>query len=222
MRRAAGTCLATRGGDVLRRVGCSLESLGAASSNLMARYRGLPTIRRVGVLREASARAPFHLRGAGECSSGGGVRHPRPHGGVGCRLHAQNHQEESLVMGDVTELRPLVLGYARLAPFAGPGRLAQVQARLAGYAQQQGLRLGTVYFERAGTAPHFEYVNAPPSAFADLLAGAAPRTARVTGVVVPSLDDFGEQKDERIAELEDRLGLVVRAADTADGHDSRE
>jgi len=118
-------------------------------------------------------------------------------------------------MGDVTELRPLVLGYARLAPFAGPGRLAQVQAKLAKYAQQQGLKLGTVYFERAGTAPHFEYVIEPPSAFADLLAGAA-RTARVTGVVVPSLDDFGDQKDERIAELEDRLGLVVRASDMPD------
>jgi hypothetical protein len=35
--------------------------------------------------------------------------------------------------------------------------------------------------------------------------------------VVPSLDDFGDLKDQRIAELEDRLGLVVRAADTADG-----
>jgi hypothetical protein len=35
---------------------------------------GTPKIRCTGVLHEASARAPFQLRGAGECSSGDGVR----------------------------------------------------------------------------------------------------------------------------------------------------
>jgi hypothetical protein len=138
-------------------------------------------------------------------------------GVAGSRLNTHHsNREKSIAMGAVTELRPLVLGYARVAPFAGPGRLAEVQERLANYAQHEGLTLGTVYFERIGTAPHFEYVNAPPSAFADLLAGAVQAT-QVTGIVVPSLDDFGDLKDQRIAELEDRLGLVVRAADTADG-----
>jgi hypothetical protein len=74
MRRAAGRCLSARGGVALRRVGCPLESLGAASSNLMARQRGLLLIRRAGAQREATARKPFHLRGEGENSPDDGAR----------------------------------------------------------------------------------------------------------------------------------------------------
>jgi hypothetical protein len=215
MRRAAGMCLAPRGGVVLCRVGCPLESLGAVSSNLMARRRGLLLIRCAGSSSEACVRAPFHLRGEGENSSGDGSHCPRPPhrmGAAGRRLNTHhNHQEESLVMGEVTELRPLVLGYAQLGPFAGQARLTAVQARLATYAQQAGLMLGTVYFERTDTAP---------AAFTDLLAAVVRN--RVTGVVMPSLRDFGDLEDERVTALEDDLSIVVHEADLPSVHDPRD
>ena len=220
MRRAAGTCLAARGGVALRCVGSPLESLGAVSSNLMARRRGLLLIRRAGALREATTRAPFHLRGKGENSSDDGACHlQQPHrvGVAGGRLNVDyRNQEESFAMGEVIELRPLVLGYARLAPFAGHGQHTMMQGQFASYAHGEGLQLGTIYFERTGSAPHFEHSDEAP-AFADLVA--AIQRSRARGVVVPSLSAFGEQKDKRVAELEDVLGVVVY---TVDVHDPRD
>jgi hypothetical protein len=55
------------------------------------------------------------------------------------RLHAnQRSQKASVVMGEVIQLRPLVLGYARLAPFAGHGHHTTVQAQLSSYALGPG------------------------------------------------------------------------------------
>jgi hypothetical protein len=45
---------------------------------------------------------------------------------------------------------------------------------------------------------------------------------RVTGVVVPSLRDFGDLADERVTELEDGLSIVVHEADLASVHDPRD
>jgi hypothetical protein len=215
MLRAAGMCLSARGDIALRRVACPLESLGAASSNLMARHRGLLLTRRAGAQREATARTPFHLRGEGENSPDDGFRclqQTHRMEAAGRRLSARyNYQEESLVMGDVTEIRPLVLGYAQLGPFADEAQLTAVQARLNTYAQQAGLKLGTVYFERTDTAP---------AIFTDLLAAVVRN--RVTGVVVPSLRDFGDLADERVTELEDGLSIVVHEADPVSVHDPRD
>ncbi|WP_432874786.1 hypothetical protein ACQPYH_22825 [Kribbella sp. CA-245084] len=125
----------------------------------------------------------------------------------------------SVVMGEVVQLRPLVLGYARLAPFAGHGHHTIVQAQLSSYALRAGLQLGTVYFERAGSLPLFDHADAAP-AYLSLVAGL--RHSQATGVVVPSLDAFGDEKDKRIAELEDDLGVVVHAVDADDVHDPRD
>ncbi|MEV8373637.1 hypothetical protein AB0P21_12910 [Kribbella sp. NPDC056861] len=114
-------------------------------------------------------------------------------------------------MAEVTNLRPLVLGYAQLGPFADQTQFTAVQGKLAAYAQRAGLMLGTVYFERAGAAPE---------AFTDLLAAVVRN--RVTGVVVPSLTDFGDLEDERVAELEDGLSVVVHEADRASPTDLRD
>ena len=104
-------------------------------------------------------------------------------------------------MDEVTKPQPLVLGYAQLGPFADQAKFTAVQGRLATYAQQAGLMLGTVYFERTDTAP---------AAFIDLLAAVVRN--RVTGVVVPSLSDFGDLENERVAVLEDSLSVVVHEA----------
>ncbi|MFC0623786.1 recombinase family protein [Kribbella deserti] len=138
-------------------------------------------------------------------------------GAAGSRLNVDHkNQEESLVMGEVIELRPLVLGYARLAPFASHSQHTTVQKRLSSYAHRQGLQLGTIYFERTGSAPHFEHSDEAP-AFNDLVA--AINRTRATGVVVPSLDHFGEHKDKRVAELEDAVGVVVYTVDVYDLRD---
>ncbi|GAB3922721.1 hypothetical protein GCM10029976_011870 [Kribbella albertanoniae] len=122
-------------------------------------------------------------------------------------------------MGEVVQLRPLVLGYATLAPFAGHGKYTAVQALLSSYAQRAGLQLGTVYFESTGSLPLFEHDNQAP-AFDSLVAGL--KHSSVTGVLVPSLDAFGEEKDKRIAQLEDDLCVVVHAVDAEDVHDPRD
>lgn len=122
-------------------------------------------------------------------------------------------------MGEVVQLRPLVLGYARLAPFAGHGQHTIVQAQLSAYAQRVGLQLGTIYFERTGSLPLFDHID-PAPAYTSLLAGL--RHPQVTGVVVPALDAFGDEKDKRITELEDDLGVVVHAVDANDVHDPRD
>lgn len=215
-------CPAMRGGIVLRCVGRPLESLGAASSNLMARRRGLPRPgARAYSVRRATARAPFHFRGEGEPFSDDGVRGPQQAHRMGAadrRLNVSNHNEqENSVMGEVKKLRPLVLGYARLAPFAGQAKLTAVQAELSAFAHSAGLQLGTVYFERTGTPPHFDHDD-PAPAFGDLLNAIERNQAR--GVLVPSLSDFGDLQDERITHLEDELGVVVRAADVEDADDA--
>jgi hypothetical protein len=122
-------------------------------------------------------------------------------------------------MGEVIELRPWVLGYARLAPFASHSQHTIVQAQLSSYAQRAGLRLGTIYFERSGSLPLFDHAD-PAPAYASLVASL--KESKASGVVVPSLDDFGDQKDKRIAELEDDLGVVVHAVDNNDLHDPRD
>ncbi|GAA0612504.1 hypothetical protein GCM10009534_54050 [Kribbella sandramycini] len=122
-------------------------------------------------------------------------------------------------MGEVVQLRPLVLGYARLAPFAGHGQHTAVQAQLTTYAQEAGLQLGTVYFERTGSLPLFDHAD-PAPAYTSLLAGL--RHPGVTGVVVPSLDAFGDEKDKRLAELEDDLATVVHVVNAEDVHDPRD
>lgn len=134
MRRAACMCLAARGGVALRRVSSPLESLGAGSSNLMARRRVPLLIRRAGALRQAYVRTPFHLREEGEYFSDDGARHLQQlHrlGAAGGRSNVDHrNQEESLVMGEVIELRSFVLGYARLAPFAGHSQHTMMQGQL--------------------------------------------------------------------------------------------
>lgn len=124
-------------------------------------------------------------------------------------------QEASVVMGEVVQLRPLVLGYARLAPFAGHGQHTVVQAQLSSHAQSAGLQLGTVYFGRTGSLPLFDHADAA-SAYTSLIASL--KHSQASGVLVPSLTAFGDERDKRIAELEDDLGVVVRAVD-ADVHD---
>jgi hypothetical protein len=111
------------------------------------------------------------------------------------------------------------LGYARLAPFAGQGQHTAVQAQLSAYAQNAGLQLGTVYFERTGSLPLFDHADAAP-AYTSLLAGL--RHSQASGVLVPSLDAFGDEKDKRITELEDDIGVVVHAVDANDVHDPRD
>jgi hypothetical protein len=114
-------------------------------------------------------------------------------------------------------LRPLVLGYARLAPFAGHGQHTVVQALLSSYAQSAGLLLGTIYFERSGSLPcSITATQRPRTRFV-----AGLKHSQVSGVLVLSLTAFGDERDKRIAELEDDLGVVVRAVD-ADLHDPRE
>jgi hypothetical protein len=136
------------------------------------------------------------------------------------RLHAnQASQEASVVMGEVVQLQPLVLGYARLAPFAGHGQRATVQAQLSSYVLRAGLQLGTVYFESTGSLPLFDHADTAP-AYMSLVAGL--RHSHASGVVVPSLDAFGDEKDKRIAELEDDLGVVVHAVSANDVHDPRD
>ncbi|MBB6566261.1 hypothetical protein [Kribbella sandramycini] len=44
----------------------------------------------------------------------------------------------------------------------------------------------------------------------------------MTGVVVPSLDAFGDEKDKRLAELEDDLATVVHVVNAEDVHDPRD
>ncbi len=122
-------------------------------------------------------------------------------------------------MGEVVPLRPLVLGYARLAPFAGHGQHTIVQAQLSSYAQSVGLQLGTVYFERTGSLPLFDHADAAP-AYTGLVAGL--KHSQASGVLVPSLDAFGDEKDRRLAELEGDLGVVVHAVDANDVHDPRD
>ena len=122
-------------------------------------------------------------------------------------------------MGEVLQLRPLVLGYARLAPFAGHGQHTTVQAQLSTYARKAGLELGTIYFERTGSLPLFDHTD-PAPAYTSLVAGL--RHPKATGVLVPSLDAFGEEKDKLIAELEDDLGVVVHAVDANEVHDPRD
>ncbi|MEV6287770.1 hypothetical protein [Kribbella sp. NPDC051770] len=122
----------------------------------------------------------------------------------------------STAVGQSIQLRPLVLGYACLAPFAGRGRHSIVQAKLSSYAHRAGLQLGTVYFERTGSLPLFEHIE-PTPAYTSLLAGL--RNSPATGVVVPSPEVFGEERDKRIADLEDDLGVVVHVVDADDLHD---
>ena len=121
-------------------------------------------------------------------------------------------------MGEVVQLQPLVLGYARLAPFAGHRQHTVVQAQLSSYAQSAGLQLGTIYFERTGSLPLFDHADAA-SAYTSLIAGL--KHSQASGVLVPSLTAFGDERDKRIAELEDDLGVVVRAVD-ADVHYPRD
>jgi PII-like signaling protein len=81
------------------------------------------------------------------------------------------------------------------------------------------LQLGTVYFERTGSPPLFDHTD-PAPAYTSLLAGL--RRPQVAGVVVLSLDAFGDEKDKRLAELEDDLGVVVHVVDAEDVHDPRD
>jgi len=81
-----------------------------------------------------------------------------------------------------------------------------------------GLQLGTIYFERTGSLPLFDHADAA-SAYTSLIAGL--KHSQASGVLVPSLTAFGDKRDKRIAELEDELGVVVRAVD-ADVHDPRD
>lgn len=122
-------------------------------------------------------------------------------------------------MGEVVQLRPLVLGYARLAPFASHGQHTTVQAQLSTYARKAGLELGTIYFERTGSLPLFDHAD-PAPAYSSLVVGL--RNPKVTGVLVPSLEAFGDEKDKRVAELEDALGVVVHTVDAEDVHDPRD
>jgi len=48
------------------------------------------------------------------------------------------------------------------------------------------------------------------------------RESRAVGVVVPSLDAFGDEKNKRLTELEDDLGVVVHAVDATNVHDPRD
>ncbi|MET7279037.1 hypothetical protein ABZS29_12465 [Kribbella sp. NPDC005582] len=131
----------------------------------------------------------------------------------------QGKQEASTVMGEVIKLRPLVLGYARLAPFAGHGQHSVVHALLSSYANRAGLQLGTVYFDRWGSPPLFVH-DEPTPAFNGLLAGL--RESRAAGVVVPSLDTFGHEMVRCVAELEDDLCVVVHPVDAEGVHDPRD
>lgn len=227
MRWAAGLLVATRGSVApcsagrppARPPARPLDRLGTVPHTSRCGAED-PDARCTGVLREASARAPFHLRGPGEWPSGDGVRHPQISqrvGVAGRHLYAdQKDQEASAVMGEVIQLRALVLGYARLAPYAGHGQHTIMQALLSSYAHREGLALGTVYFDRVGSAPLFVH-DEPTPAFTSLVAGL--RGSRAVGVVVPSLDAFGDEKDKRIAELEDDLGVVVHVVDAEHVHD---
>lgn len=122
-------------------------------------------------------------------------------------------------MGEVIKLRPLVLGYARLAPFAGSGQHTIMHALLSSYSNRAGMQLGTVYFDRSGSPPLFVHDD-PTPAFDGLLAGL--RESRAAGVVVPSLDTFGDEMDKRVAQLENDLCVVVHAVDTEGVHDPRD
>jgi len=93
-----------------------------------------------------------------------------------------------------------------------------MQALLSSYAHRAGLRLGTIYFDRTGSPPLFVH-DEPTTAFTSLVAGL--KDSRAVGVVVPSLDAFGDEKDKRVAELEDDLGVVVHAVDAEDVHNPR-
>jgi len=67
-------------------------------------------------------------------------------------------------MAEVVQLRPLVLGYARLAPYAGHRQHTIMQALLSSYANRKGLQLGAVYFDRTGSPPLFVHDDRlPPS-----------------------------------------------------------
>jgi len=94
-----------------------------------------------------------------------------------------------------------------------------MQALLSSYAHRAGLQLGTIYFDRTGSPPLFVH-DEPTSAFTSLVAGL--RHSRAVGVVVPSLEAFGDEKDKRIAELEDDLGVVVHVVDAHDVPDLRD
>lgn len=83
-----------------------------------------------------------------------------------------------------------------------------MQGQLAAYANRAGLLLGNVYIERPATSPQ---------GFEALLLGITRN--RAIGVVVPSLEHFGDLADERVAQLEDVLAVVVHAIDAATLHD---
>lgn len=105
-------------------------------------------------------------------------------------------------MGEVTKLEPLVLGYAVLTQSVGEAQRISIQAQLSTFAFRSSLMLGVIYFDRWKDAA---------AGYSALLAAIADH--HVTGVVVPSLDHLGNRKDERIAQLEDVLGVAVHVAD---------
>jgi len=94
-----------------------------------------------------------------------------------------------------------------------------MQALLSSYANRKGLQLGAVYFDRTGSPPLFVHDD-PTPAFTSLVTGL--RESRAVGVVVPSLDAFGDEKNKRLTELEDDLGVVVHAVDATNVHDPRD
>ncbi|MFC0627428.1 hypothetical protein [Kribbella deserti] len=104
-------------------------------------------------------------------------------------------------MGDVTKLEPLVLGYALLTPSGDEAKRIAIEARLSAFAARSGLMLGAIYFDGRANAT---------AGFSNLLA--AITSCRATGVVLPSLDDLGERADQRIAQLEDELSVVIHVA----------
>lgn len=105
-------------------------------------------------------------------------------------------------MGEVTKLEPLVLGYALLTPTGGEAKRIAIEAQLSAFAAKSSLMLGVIYFDRRANAT---------AGFSNLVAAISEH--RATGVVVPSLDDLGDRVDERIAQLEDDLSVVVHVAD---------
>ncbi|GAA0597437.1 hypothetical protein HPO96_35100 [Kribbella sandramycini] len=119
-------------------------------------------------------------------------------------------------MSNVILLRPLVLGYARLSPFAGHSQHTMVEAQLSSWANEARMQLGTIYFERTGSPPHFEHDDDAP-AFTDLTL--AIERSGASGVVVPSLDAFGNHQDARIAELEEDLEVILYVVSVHDPRD---
>ncbi len=116
-------------------------------------------------------------------------------------------------MSNVVPLRPLVLGYARLSPFAGRSQHTAVQAQLSSWANKAGVQLGTIYIEHTGSPPHFAHDNDAP-AFTEL--AAAIERSGASGVVVPSLDAFGNHPDARISELQNDLGVDLHVVSVHD------